>query len=106
MAEPRNVSGLPGAVTYGDAAAVGGTITAGALMDTLGAAPSSLTTHVRSPVSRSDWPVVSVARAWAFQAPSVGTVISRDHVVLREPTTSGANRKVWPAEATLPSACR
>ena len=67
-ADPEKVSGLPGATTS-VCAAVGGTIVAGALIETVGAAPSSLTIHERSPVSRSDTPLVSVARALAFQCP-------------------------------------
>jgi hypothetical protein len=49
---------------------------------------------------------VSTARAWAFQVPSLGTAISRDHVVLVAPTTSGVIRKVCPVLETVPSACR
>ena len=55
-ADPEKVSGLPGATTS-VCAAVGGTIVVGALIETVGAAPSSLTTQKRSPVSRSDYPV-------------------------------------------------
>src|SRR5687768_2466682 len=92
-AEPAKVSGLPSATTCVGAAA-GGSIVTGSPIDTVGAAPSSLTTQKRSPVSRSDSPLVSVARALAFQSPSTGTVISLDHVVFLAPTTSGVIRKV------------
>ena len=92
-ADPEKVSGLPGATTC-VGAAVGGSIVVGALIDTVGAAPSSLTIQERSPVSRSDSPSVSMARALAFQVPSTGTVISLDHVVFLAPTTSGVIRKV------------
>src|SRR4051812_12674845 len=81
VAEPVKVSGLPGATVSVDAP-VGGTITAGWLIDTDGAMPDSLTIHSPSAVSRSGCPAVSVALAWAFQVPSLGTVISLDQVVL------------------------
>ena len=69
LADPEKVIGPPGATTR-VGAVVGGTIEEGALIDTVGAWPSSLTIHERSPVSRSDWPAESTARAWAFQVPS------------------------------------
>ena len=75
LAEPANVIGLPGATVIG-CTAVGGTITVGAEMDTVGGWPFSVTIQRRSEVSRSDWPAVSRARAWAHHSSSNGTVIS------------------------------
>src|SRR5688572_30735666 len=69
LAEPAKVIGLPGATISGWAA-VGGTIAVGSLIDTDGATPDSLTIHVRSLVSRSELPFVSVALACAIHLPS------------------------------------
>ena len=85
--------GLPGATVIG-CAAVGGTMTVGAEMDTVGGWPFSVTSQVRSAVSRSDWPAVSRARAWVSHSSSNGTVTSWDQVVLVAPTTSGSTWKV------------
>ena len=87
-------------------AVVGGSITTGCVIDTVGGCPFSVTIQVRSAVSRSDWPAVSVALAWARHLSSYGTVISYDHVVLRAPTTSGLTWKVLQMAETVPSSCR
>ena len=53
MAVPENVTGLPGAIVSG-AMAVGGIITAGVAIVTVGGTAVALTSHVSSALRRSD----------------------------------------------------
>ena len=85
--------GLPGATMSGWAA-VGGSITAGWLIDTRG----RHTVLADDPGAVGGVEVGLAGRVdrtgLGRQVPSMGTVISCDHVVLLAPTTSGVTRKV------------
>ncbi len=73
---------------------VGGIITAGAVIVTVGGTAVALTSQVRSACRRADWPAVSTAVACIVHSPSYGTVTSYDQVALVAPTTSGVTRNV------------
>ena len=75
-------------------------------MDTLGAWPFAEMFQVRSSVSSEALPAVSWASDWACQVPSVGTVISFDHVVLVALGTSGVMRIVLYVGSEVPSSWR
>ena len=76
------------------------------MIDTTGDCAVADTIQLRSVVSSELCPPVSLARIWAFQRPSSGTVISFCHVVFVAPGTSGAIGKELYAVATVPSSWR
>src|SRR5581483_6091533 len=69
VAEPEKVIGLPGATVIGFVG-VGGFITAGVVIETLGGMAVALTSQVRAALRRSAWPAVSIAVACIFHSPS------------------------------------
>ena len=66
---PENVTGLPGDIVSAGTV-VGGIITAGVAIVTVGGTAVSLTIQVRSALRRSDWPAVSTAIACIVHSPS------------------------------------